>query len=354
MYPAESQSMIQHYYVPAKYDKYAHAQSEELAYAENQYRMNDVNADFYMRRLAAIRSQIEEELAIYAAKHQQSQQVNEYQLQPNNIESHSADTTIGKRSTLWHNVVPFINDRLRMTLLDSEISPYSNSLQAQREYEYPSQIPPNAYGNHHHQQQPSSCGKNLLIGCQPHVQHVPCSSSYESHLQPYPIQAYPVQPAPIYPGLTSPHIVGETLVSGQTPTVESIPSVQTTPAGINTAKSDDSKANEDKKNPPTNAGKDSAVTLNVESTSAMPIETTNVAKTKTDTIVSDVHNDTEVSLPQKFPTPISHRHSPSHPHRAHNAHAQYSHQPNPSGVMERVYNGVSYLPRRIASAVGYH
>lgn len=315
---AESQPIAQQYYAPRNY--YEYNQPEEVPRTENHYWTND---DLYMQRLSALRSQIEEELHNYAVKQQQMQYTGKFQPQQNGIESRPADAKVGKRSTLWHNSLPFMNERVGMNL-----SPYP----------YPPNPPPPEYSPQvnsmapYYQQQPqqkSSCGSNLLIGCQPQVQHVPCSSSYESQAQSYPIQPYPVQPAPIYPGLTSGYNMRDAPPQGN----ELNANVHTPEQNINFGRSEVPNGNVEHgtnatKTSPANDKKDDAVHSGTESSTDKPHDgQANPGRTDTDTDV--------VGMPH-LPPKIS----------------QKLHQ-LASASSSRLQSGVSGISRRIASAAGY-
>lgn len=202
----ESQMLAQHHYAPANHYQYDQGAAEGRI--ESQYKTIDPDSDFYIQRLTAIRDQIDEELQMYSLRQQQMQEISK--LQAEQIDIESRETAIGKRA-LRNDIGPFQNDPMAMG--------YQNSYSSQTHSEYSPQITPvpTFSGGSQNTQQQSPCAKNLLVGCQPHVQLVPCSSSYESHPQPYPIQQYqphpqpaPIhqyqpQPAPPYQILNSPH-----------------------------------------------------------------------------------------------------------------------------------------------------
>lgn len=334
MEPAESAPIAQQYYAPR--NSYDYDQPEQVARTEQQYWTND---DFYMQRLSAIRSQIEEELHNYSVKQQQMQYASQFQPQQNGIESRPADTKVGKRSTIWHNTLPFMNERVGMNL-----PPYPYPHPSQPEYS-PQVNSMAAY----YQQQPqpkSSCGSNLLIGCQPHVQHVPCSSSYESQAQSYPIQPYPVQPAPIYPGLTSAY---NNMRDAPAEGNELNANVHTPEQNINFGRSDVPNGNETNatKLPTANDNKDNEVNSGTESsTDTSSAVQSNPDKTDTD-IVGMPHLPPKIT--QKLQQFASTSGSPVHPHGS----AQNSHTKTAARIVERLHSGVSGISRRIASAAGY-
>lgn len=191
MQPAESQLLAQHHYALANQYQYDQGAAEDRI--ESQYKTIDPDSDFYIQRLTAIRNQIDEELQMYALRQQQRQEI--IKLQAEQIDIENRDTAIEKRA-LRNEIGPFQNDPMAMG--------YRNPYPPQAQPEYTPQISPvpTFAGGFQNAQQQSPCAKNLLVGCQPHAQLVPCSSSYESHPQPYSIHEYQSQPrpqpAPIY------------------------------------------------------------------------------------------------------------------------------------------------------------
>lgn len=337
MEPAESQPIAQQYYAPQNY--YGYEQPEEQARSEHHYVTQD---DFYMQRLSAIRHQIEEELQNYALKQQQMQYASQFEPQENGIESRLANAKVGKRSTLWHNNLPFMNERVGMNL-----SPYAYPNPSQPEYS-PQLNMMSAY----YQQQPhpkASCGSNLLIGCQPQVQHVPCSSSYESPAQSYPIQPYPVPAAPIYSGLTSAYAPAQgndayNMRVAPAQGNELNANVNTPEQNMYFGRSDVPNGNAQHESNatqsmPASDKKEDAVQSGTEAST----ETPSAAQAKSDKTDTDTSIVGMPHLPPKITQKLHQLASAS----------GIPHTNTPARLMDKLHNGVSGISRRIATAAGY-
>lgn len=95
-------------------------------------------------------------------------------------------------------------------------------------------------------QHTSSCANNLLIGCQPKVESVPCSGSYDgSYAQPFPVApAYPIQPYHAHPvpshyrGLNSPRAMND---APSPTTAEPLPSTKMPEVNSNSPRAETSK-----------------------------------------------------------------------------------------------------------------
>lgn len=215
MHSAESQMAIQ----PIDVTRYYNGDDQQ----------NQMGIDFYLQRLAAIRHQIEEELQLYAEEQQR-----------NSIATKDDESKVDKRSTMCdmcvRNQVPHSGDRLGFAQLTpareselaamayqpgmGQLTPAEESELAAAAYHLgsgqmiPAEESELASAAYH--PQPGACGSNLLVGCKPVVQQVPCSSSY--HHQQYPTQSYPTQshPSQSYPA-PPPSIPSSPIVSAPLP-----------------------------------------------------------------------------------------------------------------------------------------
>lgn len=264
MYPAPTDPIVQPVYAPRNY--YEYDQPAELVRSERRYRTTDPDAEFHlMQRLVTLRNLIEQEQQMHATRERRMRQSGGRPVRQNNfelLENQSSDPQIVNSMS---ELFDMANADSEAGSPEPEVSffppfvynypkynyplPYSQQAPSHASYTphitpvvtpsgppsaayaphfvhnapsprppppaYAPHIAPIAPAHHHnyHQQLPqpqpapaSPCAKNLLVGCQPHVQQVPCSSSYENQAEPYPFQPYNVQQsAPLQSGLSPAH-----------------------------------------------------------------------------------------------------------------------------------------------------
>lgn len=244
MYSAESNQNAQKNY-------YESDQPAELARSGRRYRTTDPEGEYYlMQRLIALRDQIEKEQQMFAARQRRLRHAEYRSSNQNNYaesdkhrntlnmidsdlggpqrstsETESADSELGTVPVnLFTLPLPTIPGLPPLPALPSLIPTFVPAKPVPTQPSYSPKVPPPAayapppapsapapyvphftstYQPSYYQpepvqyQQQTPCAKNLLVGCQPHVQQVPCSSSsYEP--QPPQYQHYEPPPPPQY------------------------------------------------------------------------------------------------------------------------------------------------------------
>lgn len=338
MYSAPNVPIVQPVYAPQNY--YEYDQPAELVRSERRYRTTDPNAEYkLMQRLVTLRNLIEHEQQMHAVRHPSHhnnfEQLDNQSSNPQAFNSMSDifdmdDSDLGAVSPepevsffppfaynhpKYNYPAPYPQQAPSHAAYTPHITPVvapsgppSAAYAPHFVHNFPAPRPPSpsyapqsapiapSYHHNYPQQFPqpqptpsSPCAKNLLVGCQPHVQQVPCSSSYENQAQPYPIQPYPIQPYPSQPapyasGLASPH----TVIEPPAPKIEPIPIASTTEAPTtNSAQSDVPIANKQDKIVVAQMSQSTGKKEVSENSESEPLTTTTTAKAVIETKIVD-------------------------------------------------------------------